>query len=191
VIVPLEVTMPKTRSAVQAVLERLASNPAFQPMFMGMPPMEWARTMMLDEMVSAIAVMDHDRAKAQWENEEMFAGRACEPEVFYDLATHVEEHNRACSTLAYYYADLAVQEVFDSHVDAHYAILGMPTPEELAEQAQMLRAQQQAFEEQAMAAGIPPQMLGAGAGAPGQGPPPAGGGEPLPEGEVSMEGVPG
>lgn len=131
VTVPLDATVPQSKTATQALLTNLAQSfPGFGSMIDNdklIRMLDLPSSKMLSE------VLDHNIRRAQKENDLMSVGEVVIPETWEDHAKHMAEHNRFRNTDTYRYAGQEIRQMVDAHIDAHQRLV----EEEAVRQAEL------------------------------------------------------
>lgn len=110
--VPLEVTQPRSKAAMQSFVKDLWDRQIITD------PHQYARLAMLPE-DELVEVLDADVAKAHRENARMMNGSPELVDDFDDHAKHIAEHNRHRKSDAYRFADEEIRSIFDDHQKMH------------------------------------------------------------------------
>lgn len=122
VIVPLDAVMPRSQAAVQDMLMKVASNPAFAKMFANMTPAQLAKTLKVPGAQAFAVMASMSEQEAEWENARMAAGAGDEQVKalpWQDHNVHVVKHNELRASAAYRNASLQEQEFINLHIDSH------------------------------------------------------------------------
>lgn len=112
VLVPLEVTQPRSKAAMQSFAQSLWDRQIITD------PHQYARIAGLPE-DELVEVLDADVAKAYRENARMMNGSPELVDTFDDHAKHIAEHNRERKSDSYRYAAEDIKAIFDDHLKMH------------------------------------------------------------------------
>lgn len=132
VIVPVEVTEPRSFAAIRAQMVDLART--FPALFEGIEPSTFAKMLGLSSVQQMLREMDGSQL-VTWENELMFAGEIVmpEPHHFHDL--HIKGHEMERNTPAYEMLPPERKSVVDDHIDGHKTFAAEAMAKSLAAQA--------------------------------------------------------
>lgn len=115
--VPLESTLPQSRSAMQAMLGQVQQQ--FPKVFEGVDASVMARLLDLPNQRMLSQAVSMDAQRAVLENALLAAGQVVIPQTWHDHARHIAEHNRHRNTQDFELADPDVQLLFAQHLAAH------------------------------------------------------------------------
>lgn len=138
VIVPVEVTEPRSFAAIRAQMVDLART--FPQMFQNVDAGLFARMLGLSSVQQMLREMDGSQL-VTWENELMFTGEVVMPEEhhFHDL--HIKGHEMERNTPAYEMLPPDRQQVISDHIDAHKTLAAQAMARSLAAQQEMAALQ--------------------------------------------------